>query len=367
MKLLELCTSRGVGGLELYALRCASRLSAAGLDVLAVLRADSFLHRRAQEQGIAHATLPRRSRHLPLIAARRLARLIERHSIDVIHMHWGEDLLLAALAKRWARRPLRLIYTRQMELTRAKKDAYHRFLYHPIDRYLTITDRLLAQAQTYLPLPAARMQRLYLGAPAPDAAPDDAARRALRRRLNIPDGHFAVGLIGRMEENKGQHLLIEAVRQLRAQGTAIHATLIGPVMDAGYAQRLQQTIARHELGAALTLHGAHPAPMAIMPAFDAVALTTRAETFGLVLIEAMRCGVAVIGSNAGGVPEIIEHEHSGLLFQSGDAAQLAAQLQRLSAAPDFCRQLATSGKLRADRLFDETNHFRQLADILQNH
>ncbi|WP_172600359.1 glycosyltransferase family 4 protein [Sulfurivermis fontis] len=365
MKILELCTSDGVGGLELYALRSTAALQRLGHDVMAVVRPGTMLQQRLHEQGLAHFVLPRRSRALPLLAAWRLARLIDKAQVDVIHMHWGPDLFLAALAKRWASRPVRLVYTRQMALTRPKNDAYHRFLYRQIDLYLTITDKLLQQARQLLPLPAERIQRLYYGVPAP-AVLQDAERRALRHSLQIPERVFAIGLIGRMEEQKGQHLLIEAVQYLRAAGIPAHATLIGPAMDAAYQQRLQREIEERGLQDAVILRGPHKTPMDIMPAFDVIVLTTRMETFGLVLAEAMRCGVAVVGTDAGGVPEIIEDGRSGLLFTPEDASHLARQLEHLARNDGLRRQLAAAGKARADDLFAEENHYRRLADTLLN-
>lgn len=363
MKILELCTSDGVGGLELYALRSTQALRRLGHDVSAAVRPGTLLAQRLSEQGLPYASLPRRSRALPLLTARRLARFIDQAGIDVVHMHWGHDLLLAALAKRWARRPLRLVYTRQMALTRPKDDAYHRFLYRQIDLYLTITDTLLAQARQWLPLPAERIQRLYYGVPAP--APLAAAQRqALRQSLGIADDAFAIGLVGRMEEQKGQHLLVEAVQQLRAGGIPAQAVLVGPAMDEPYQVRLQREIETRGLGEAVTLYGPHKAPMEIMPAFDAVVLATRMETFGLVLAEAMRCGVAVVGSNAGGVPEIIEDGVSGLLFAPEDAAHLARQLERLARDAALRQRLAAAGQARADDLFAEEKHYQRLATAL---
>lgn len=363
MKILELCTSNGVGGLELYAVRTTQALQRQGHEVMAVVRPGTMLEQRVREQGLAHVTLARRSRALPLLAAWRLARLIDQAGVDVVHMHWGHDLLLAALAKRWASRPVRLVYTRQMALTRAKADVYHRFLYRQIDLYLTITDKLLRQARQLLPLPEERVQRLYYGVPPPTPL-SDTERRVLRHSLHIPERVFAIGLIGRMEEQKGQHLLIEALQHLRAVGIPAHATLIGPAMDSAYEQRLRREIEERDLREIVVLHGPHKSPMEVMPAFDAVVLTTRMETFGLVLAEAMRCGVAVIGTNAGGVPEIIEDGVTGLLFSPEDAAHLARQLEHLARNDTLRSQLAAAGKARADDLFAEERHYKRLAAIL---
>ena len=70
------------------------------------------------------------------------------------------------------------------------------------------------------------------------------------------------------------------------------------------------------------------------------------------------------GSDRGGVPEIIEHEKSGLLFHSEDADDLYRQLSRLWSDREFCSQLALAGKERADEMFDEELHFPALYNLL---
>jgi glycosyltransferase involved in cell wall biosynthesis len=82
--------------------------------------------------------------------------------------------------------------------------------------------------------------------------------------------------------------------------------------------------------------------------------------------EAMRAGVAVIGSNRGGVPEIIDHEDTGLLFESFDIDSLYAAIKRLYLEPEFKQQLATQGKRKADKVFNTEQHFRMLEQHLKN-
>lgn len=102
-----------------------------------------------------------------------------------------------------------------------------------------------------------------------------------------------------------------------------------------------------------------------MPCFDAVVLATKCETFGLVLPEAMRAGVAVIGSNCGGVPEIIKHEETGLLFEPESAADLTKQLSKLTSDKVFCSKLAHAGKEDADERFSEEQHFKVLLELFE--
>jgi glycosyltransferase involved in cell wall biosynthesis len=366
MKVMELCLSDGVGGLELYAVRSASQLQAGGVDCIAVGSPGTLFSQRMQEQQTKTIALKRRFEVLPRIAARKLAKIIDDEAVDIIHMHWGHDLNLAVLAKKAARRPVKLVYTRQMAITRNKHDWYHRYLYGHVDLYLTITDELAAAAKRFLPMPESSIQRLYYGVDRPP--PMDPNRRGeVRRSLGVKtNSDFVIGLVGRIEQGKGQHVLINAVVRLHKEGLPVHATIIGPVMDQDYYENIQLTVRDRGLQETVTFYGSHDNPIEIMGAFDVVVLATKKETFGLVLIEAMRSGVAVIGTNAGGVPEIIEHDQTGLLVKPQDIDDLADKLRKLYQDSDHRRRLAENGRQKADRLFTTETHYEQLVRYFED-
>lgn len=356
-RILELCLSTGHGGLELYAARLAGRLMEEGHDCVAMAAEGTRFAARLDEQGTPWVPFRVGLRKVPLLSAVRLARFIERASIDVIHIHWSNDLPLAALAKRLCRRPVRLVHSRHIHLTRPKKNPYHRLLYTAVDLYVVLTRAMYEDARRHLPLPADAIELVHLGVPAPAAHAAASARDA-------GDTALEVGQFSRIERGKGQHLLIQAVDIARRSGAQVHASIFGHVMDEGYMAFLRAEVDRLGLGEQVGFHAFHPAPQERMPGFDAVVVASENETFGLVLIEAMRAGVCVIGSDAGGVPEIIEDGVSGLLFESGSARSLSRRLEYLARDPDARKRLAQAGKARADRDFSEEAHLRKITAAL---
>ena len=353
--------SKGFGGLELYVLKVARHLAQNGHEFQVLTRCGSFLATRLAENNIDSDCFSSVFRHLPLISAIRLARYLEKNQIDTVHIHWGNDLFLAVLAKVFCRRKIRLVYTRQMALTRKKKDAYHRFLYRNIDAYLVITQVLFDQAVRYLPLPQDKIHLLYYGVPAPEG--QQFSCEDFYAENSIPASGFRLAIFGRVEQLKGQHLLVEAVRKLRHRGVNVSLTIIGHIMDESYFSELEQAIKAADLESNIHYLGFHNNPVSIMPCFDTVVLATKCETFGLVLAEAMRAGTAVIGSDCGGVPEIIRHGKTGLLFESGNADDLAVQIEKLATNADYCKKLAIAGKQDADMRFDEEKHFSNLISL----
>ncbi len=370
MNVLQLCLSAGLGGLELYVYRAAMAL---GKDhsVSAVLRQDSKLDAYFREHADFHIEyLQRRANPLPLRNARKLARLIDARDIDVIHMHWGKDLPLAAFAKAFSRRKPALVYTRQMMITRKKDDFYHHFLYRQLDRMLTITRELETLCKRFIPRHADKISTLYYGVDAPEYLLGRAERQALRQQRTWHEKDFIAGLIGRLEESKGQHLLIDAIRIASEKNMNLQALIVGHEMTPGYRERLQQQARRAGIESRIHFEDFVARPQQLMQLCDCIVLASRQETFGLVLPEAMRSGVAVIGSNRGGVPEIIRHDETGLLFESGDAASLFGQLERYCKDPGLRQRLAENGRQDADARFDTARHFatleRHLIDACQN-
>lgn len=362
MKILELCLSPGRGGLELYVVKVCRWAKESGHDVQAVTRAGNYLDDWLDQIHVNTSDIRIINRHVPVLAAKKLARMIDEKAIDVIHLHWGKDLALAVLAKQFALRSVRLIYTRQMALTRRKSDIYHRYLYRNIDYYVVISRRLYEQAVKYLPMSEERIQLLYYGVAAPQV-PDNFECDQFLQEFSPYMSGFKIGLFGRIEHGKGQHILLDAVRELVKAGHNISSYLIGHIMDQEYFDGLKRYAADNKIENNFVFIGFHDNPSQFMHCFDVVVLASYCETFGLVLIEAMRAGSAVIGTNCGGVPEIIDNGKTGLLFEPGDSNGLKEVLEKLIIDETYRKELAITGKKEADERFSEENHFNCLEAI----
>ncbi len=366
MNILELCLSTGLGGLELYVFRSADALQNNNTVLAALTEHSKLVDYFQQNSTIKIKYLKRHSNPLPLRNAKKLAGMIDKNNIDVIHLHWGKDLPLAAFAKALSKRKPALVYTRQMMMTRRKDDLYHNFLYQQMDLMLTITEELESLCKKYIPRYANKITTLYYGVKEPAEFLNKKAILQQRNELDFSANDFIVGLIGRLEQSKGQHLLIEAIRQAKDNKQIICGLIIGHEMNPGYRDQLKQQAVHLGVQEQIKFQDFVNQPQQLMQLCDAIVLASGQETFGLVLVEAMRASVAVIGSNSGGVPEIIQHEKTGLLFESGNATSLYQQIERLYLNADFKTRLAQQGKQDADSRFNHSQHFSQLEQHFQS-
>lgn len=365
MNVLELCLSSGLGGLELYVYRASNALNA-GHNVTAALLKNSKLDNYYRENSTVNRLHLKRNRNpVPFINAGKLAKIIDNNDIDVIHMHWGKDLALAAFAKAFSKNKPALVYTRQMMMTREKNDFYHNFLYRQMNLMLTITKELETLAKSFIRRYANKITTLYYGVKQPDEFLDESTIKQQHETLGFSEHDFIVGLIGRLEESKGQHLLINAIHTAKQNGENINALIVGHEMNPGYREKLKNQASELGVSDNIKFQDFVSNPQQLMQLCDCIVLASGMETFGLVLPEAMRAGVAVIGSNSGGVPEIIDHEKTGLLFETKNPESLYRAIHTLHTNPELKKRLAAKGKEKADRVFNEDRHFEILEQHLQ--
>ncbi len=365
MNILELCLSPALGGLELYMYRSAKHLCKTD-NVTAVIREDGRLKAFFERENLLFYTEKTSFHSFPILAAKRLAHLMDKHEIDVIHMHWGKDLALAALSKWFSKSKPRLVYTRQMKMTRSKDDFYHNFLYRQMDLMLCITKKLVAEAKQFLcDEYGPKIKRLYYGVDAPPRLLTHAERLILRQGLGLKKDEFLVGLFARIEENKRQHLLVDVIALAKKDAIPMCALIVGHGMKGPYLEDLQSRVVTENLEKEVIFKDFVDRPQDWMQACDCVVLATKEETFGLVLIEAMRVGVPVVGTNSGGVPEIIDHEVTGLLFEPDDVEGFYQCLRSLKTDDDLSKKIAEAGEQKAGLLFETEGHFSQLREHLK--
>lgn len=364
MKIMELCLSPDLGGLELYVYRSSMKL-AENDKVYAVINKSGKLAERFKASGISILYLDKCSKILPLVNARKLASIIDENNIDVIHMHWGRDLSLAALAKHFSKNKPRLVYTRQMQITRNKDGFYHRFLYKQVDVFITITQALAKLARSYLSeADKDKVMPLYYGVQEPDKILSQEEKTSLRKEVGFNEKDYVVALFGRIEEYKGQHVVIDAISNLKKQDERIKGLIIGHAMDENYLRKIKNSVKNLGLENDVCFMNFVENPQKWMQACDAVILATKEETFGLVLAEAMQSGVVVIGTNSGGVPEIIDHNQSGFLFEYEDVESLSHYIIELKKDKNKALLFAKTGKEKSQKLFDINNHYVELRKLL---
>ncbi len=157
-----------------------------------------------------------------------------------------------------------------------------------------------------------------------------------------PDGPHVL-CVGRLVPDKGQRVLLEAVRQLCEEGQRLRLTLVGSGVDR---VSLEAYAREHRLPVTFAGAQSHPATLERVQAADIFALPSFAEGIPVALMEAMAVGLPCISTTACGMPELIRSGEEGLLVPPGDVAALAGALRSLMVDPELRSRLGAAGRAR---------------------
>lgn len=197
-------------------------------------------------------------------------------------------------------------------------------------------------AQQKMGLAEQAIDVIYNGVEMPAAASGtvDELRRALS-----PHAQAALGVfVGRLIVHKNLPTLLRACRLLRERGVALRFAIAG---DGPLRGELEAQIRHLGLQQEVLLLGQRSDVAELMAASDFVVLPSLREGLSNVILEAMMSGKPVVASRAGGNVELIEHDRTGLLFETENAAALADAMQALVQDPARRRALADAGRARA--------------------
>jgi glycosyltransferase involved in cell wall biosynthesis len=191
------------------------------------------------------------------------------------------------------------------------------------------------------------------GSPAPLALPRD-----------VP----VVGMVGRLQPWKGQDRLLKAQALLHERGRRIHTVIVGGDaygLSPEYAASLPSLVGRLGLVEDVTMTGQVADAGPYIDQMDILVNASAPEPFGIVLLEGMARGVAVVAVDAGGPAEFIEHGRTGQLARSGEPVALAEALESLLASADLRRTVARAGRERFLREFTDSALHKRFFERLE--
>lgn len=185
-----------------------------------------------------------------------------------------------------------------------------------------------------------------------DRTPDG---KPWRQAWGIPEHHAVVGMAGRLQPWKGQHVFLEAVEIVARRFRNATFLLVGDALfglDAGYKHRLQETTRRQGLDRVVRFVGFQEDMAPVYAAMDVVVHASVApEPFGLVVAEAMAMARPVIASDGGGPREIVEDGVTGWLTPMGDPTPLADRIGHLLEDADLRARMGGEARRRVEEHF----------------
>lgn len=301
-----------------------AHLWALGVSPLLACAPGEPLERRAAEEG--WRALPVRGL---LSGSLSLARLVRAEGIAIVHAHASRAQNVALLVRALSPR-VRVVVTRRVDFHRGA-GPLHAWKYRTarVDRWIAISARV-REVLIEDGVPAGRIELIHSGVDPQRiaaAALAPAARAALRASLGAAEGDVLIGGVGALAPHKDHGTLIHAAALARGRGAPIRLAIAG---EGEQRAALERLIAALGAGGSVRLLGQRADVPALLHAFDLFALSSREEGLGTSVLDAMAAGLAVVVTEAGGLPEMVKDGRNGRVVPPGDVERLAAALAEMA-------------------------------------
>jgi glycosyltransferase involved in cell wall biosynthesis len=185
--------------------------------------------------------------------------------------------------------------------------------------------------------------------------PDADRRAAARAELGVPPDAIVLGTVGTRNPTKGHEHLARAAALLRDRGHDVWVRVLGarsPVHEE-YMAEVDAEVESLGLGDRMTFTDPGTRVPELLPALDVFTISSvpRSEGLPTVIVEAMSCGLPVVSTDVGAIPEMIAEGETGFVVPALDDAALAGALERLVADPALRARLAAASRDRVESTY----------------
>ena len=287
----------------------------------------------------------------------KLISLTKHNKIDVLYVSGKKELLFAYLLKIFTGKPY--IYHSHGFAKASDIGFLHKITISGADKIVCIsaaTMHILEEKH----INKDKMSVVYNGVDI------DKISSFLQTDMSHGDG-FSVLFAGAIQPTKGVHTLINAVNRIALEEGGISLDVFGEVTNEvhrSYFEELSK-IASDSKGA-ISLNGYTKDILSEISKCDLLVLPSENEGLGMVLLEAMCLKKPVVGSNVGGIPEIIDDGKTGLLFENKNADDLYEKIKYLKNNRDIAEKMGLLGRARAEELFSLKKQIDSIDGIINS-
>jgi glycosyltransferase involved in cell wall biosynthesis len=217
-----------------------------------------------------------------------------------------------------------------------------------------------------------RVEVVPLGVDTGTCRPRPSERDGIRQALGLAADAPLVSLVARYQSVKGHDVFLDAaLRILDARPEARFAiageNVFGVRSDAAFKRSVTQRVATDSrLKRSVTLLGWVEKSELLLAASDVVVCSSRFESFGMVPVEAMACGVPVVSTNRGGPSETMAEGETGFLVPPGRPDLIAARVVALLADDELRRRMGQAGRSRVEERFTVTRYAARMTDVFES-
>lgn len=330
-------SSKGWGGQELRTFHESAGLIRLGARVLILCQPGSMLAENARAAGI-DVKLCTMKKSYDVFAIKKILTLIGDENIDIINTHSGRDTFLAGVAGRLSLKKPRIVRTRHLALPITSKFTYNLLAHKIVTVSEYVREYLISKG-----IPPAKIAAIHTCVDLNKFDPDKAGD-SLRKELGISADTLVIGTVAILRRNKGHHILLEAIPAVLKEVPEAVFVFAG---NGPQKQNIENEIKARGLRGKVYMLGLRNDIPDILKSIDLFVLPTLQEALGTSFIEAMAMEKPVIGTDVGGVSEVIKDGINGCLVKADDPMDLAEAIIKVLRSDRRGRMMGIEGRRMA--------------------
>ena len=340
----------GTGGAETVYVDLVRSLDPSRWRHVAVLPTREWMYEQLVEFGVQPVLLPER-RSFDVVFLAKMAALIRRQHVDLIHAHLFGSAVRAALLSRICGVPAIATLHGSLDVGGGGRLQHFKVVVvnHGLKRIVFVSEKLRRTLLEAVPLRPDIATVITNGINVKRYSQGSDA--GFRAQCGIGADEFLVGTVATPgRPAKGLDVLLDVVSILKAQSSGYRFVVVG---DLEYERGTELLKDRDSRGLTndVLFTGFRNDVHHVLPAFDVYALTSRSEGFPLSLLEAMAAGLPIVATRCGGPEQILDDGITGLLVENGSAEAIAGAIARLRANAVERRRLADAARAAARERF----------------
>jgi sugar transferase (PEP-CTERM/EpsH1 system associated) len=360
LRLMHAVFSLNTGGLENGVVNLCNRLAVDQFSAsICVFRAGGALEASVDRSRVALFAAKRHWRYDPTLPFR-LAWLLRRRRIDILHTHsWG-TLVEGVLAAKMAGTPLVVHGEHGILEERSRNVPVQRWLWSRADRVTAVAAPLADRMANLIGFPRDRIRVIANGVDTERFHSQKESCSENRRRFGLPLTGLLVGVVARLEPVKNHLGILHALARLRRGGAEAALVLAG---DGPMRDQLQKAARDLEIQEHVYFLGNVVEVERLLGAIDVFVLNSQSEGMSNTILEAMASGVPVIATAVGSNPALVADGETGYLVPADDPAMLSRAMERLAGDQPLRREMGSRGRLRVERDFSIARMVDEYADL----
>lgn len=364
---LAVLFSTGFGGMERYAIEQAREMAKRGHKITFLSKKNTpTAEALCAEDGFEKIELSP-VKYIDVGAMLKIRSLIRQKEATLVHAHHSADLGLIAPAL-WGLQDVRLLFSNYMRVPSPKKDLYHRMEYARVWKILVASEELKRNAVENLPTASGDVDVEVLPYGLDLSRFDPAKGQAgwLRAKFNLREDRPVIGVISRLDPLKGQMEMIRAMPRILEKLPGAVLLLVGgetPELEGKYLGALKAETSTMRVEDSVIFAGETNDTAPYLAGFTVYVLPSKNETFSLGCLEAMAMGKAIVGTDAGGTPEMLGYGEYGLLAKPDNPESLAEKTMTLLGDEMLRGQLGGKARSTAMSRYDKKAVMERLSAI----